>query len=173
MGTFAPRRDSSGSVPHVAEPALVMRASFEEVYRSLRPSLIRVAFLIVGSSGEAEELVQEAFVHLHRRFETVDTPDAYVRVVLVRSCVRSNQRRAMESERLARVSALDRSPEYEVDEMWLALQRLSPQRRAVLVLRFYEDLPHAEIARLVGCPVATVRTRVRRALADLRKELGR
>jgi RNA polymerase sigma factor (sigma-70 family) len=79
----------------------------------------------------------------------------------------------MESERLARVSALDRSPEHVVDEMWLALLRLSPERRAVLVLRFYEDLPHAEIARIVGCPVATVRTRVRRALADLRKELGR
>ena len=49
----------------------------------------------------------------------------------------------------------------------------SPPRpsRLVLVLRYYEDLPHEEIARLLDCPVVTVRTRARRALADLRKEL--
>jgi RNA polymerase sigma factor (sigma-70 family) len=155
------------------DPAGVARGSFEAVYRGLRPSLIRAAFLIVGSDHEAEELVQEAFLRLHERFETIETPEAYVRVVLVRSCVRANQRRVMEQQRPARFGRDDHAAEPEIDEMWVALQRLRPERRAVLVLRFYEDLPHGEIARLMGCPTVTVRTRVRRGLADLRKVLGR
>jgi RNA polymerase sigma factor (sigma-70 family) len=61
----------------------------------------------------------------------------------------------------------------EVDETWAALGRLSPDARTVLVLRFYEQLRHREIAALLGCPAATVRSRTRRALADLRKELDR
>jgi RNA polymerase sigma factor (sigma-70 family) len=60
----------------------------------------------------------------------------------------------------------------EVDEMWQALGRLSPERRTVLVLRFYEQLKHGEIAALLGCSAATVRSRTRRALDDLRRELG-
>ena len=63
--------------------------------------------------------------------------------------------------------------EHHIDETWDAIQRLPPERRAVLVLRFYEDLAHEEIAQLLGCPVVTVRTRVHRALADLRKEVER
>jgi RNA polymerase sigma factor (sigma-70 family) len=157
----------------VVEPVIETRRPFDAVYRDLRPGLVRTAYLIVGSSSEAEELVQDAFVQLHLRFETVDNPGAYLRVALVRSCVRRNQRRTMETERLARVAQNERSSEPVVDEMWSAIQRLRPERRAVLVLRFYEDLAHGEIARQLGCPVATVRTRVRRALADLRKELDR
>ena len=136
-------------------------------------SSVRTAFLIVGSVAEAEELVQDAFVRLHEHFERVDNPEAYVRVVLVRACVRRNRRRTMESDRLERLAAPDVGGEPEIDEMWSAVQRLRPERRAVLILRFYEDLSHGEIARLLGCPVATVRTRTRRGLADLRKELGR
>lgn len=147
--------------------------TFEAVYRSTRPALLRIAFLIVGSSAEAEELVQDAFMHLHEQFDKVDSPGAYVRVALVRSCVRRNRRRAMEADRLARLDAPEETAGLEIDEMWAAVQNLRPERRAVLVLRFYEDLAHTEIARVLDCPVATVRTRVRRALTDLRKELDR
>jgi RNA polymerase sigma factor (sigma-70 family) len=55
--------------------------------------------------------------------------------------------------------------------MWDAVERLPPTRRAVVVLRYWADLPHAEIADILGCPVATVRSRLHRALADLRKEV--
>ncbi|MDQ1478095.1 MAG: hypothetical protein QOE62_3324 [Actinomycetota bacterium] len=157
----------------MVEPDVGQRPSFDAVYRDLRPALIRTAFLIVGSTAEAEELVQDAFVQLHQRFEAIDAPAAYLRVALVRSCVRRNERRTMESDRLARMPSPALAGEPAVDEMWSALRRLRPERRAVLVLRFYEDLAHSEIARLLDCPVATVRSRVRRALTDLRKELDR
>jgi RNA polymerase sigma factor (sigma-70 family) len=154
----------------VVPPVLTDR-SFDAVYRDARPGLVRLAYLIVGSQPVAEELVQEAFLRLHQHFAEVENPGGYLRVALVRLCVTANRRRAMEAERLER--AVDRvgPPEHEIDEMWTAVQRLRPERRAVLVLRYYEDLPHEEIARLLDCPVVTVRTRARRALADLRKEL--
>ena len=158
--------------PGSAVPELA-RQSFEDVYRDARPGLIRLAYLIVGSRAVAEELVQESFLRLHQRFAEVDNPMGYLRVALVRLCTTANRRRAMEAERLQRATERGASAEHDVDETWAVVQRLRPERRVVLVLRYYEDLPHEEIARLLGCPTVTVRTRVRRALADLRKELER
>ncbi|MDD9371705.1 MAG: sigma factor-like helix-turn-helix DNA-binding protein [Acidimicrobiales bacterium] len=60
-----------------------------------------------------------------------------------------------------------------VDTMWDAIGRLDLDRRAVVVPRYWADLPHAEIAEILGCAVATVRTRLHRALDDLRKETDR
>jgi len=147
--------------------------SFDDLYRALRPGLIRLAYLIVGSQPVAEELVQEAFLRLHQQFDDVENCGAFLRVVLVRMCVRAKERQAMETDLVVRGVGRTDPVETGIDEVWVAVQRLRPERRAVLVLRYYEDLPHNEIAALVGCPVVTVRTRVRRALADLRRELER
>jgi RNA polymerase sigma factor (sigma-70 family) len=58
-------------------------------------------------------------------------------------------------------------------EMWDALSKLSPRRRAVLVLRYYLDLPEAEVAELVECRVGTVKSTAHRALGELRRALAR
>jgi RNA polymerase sigma factor (sigma-70 family) len=83
----------------------------------------------------------------------------------------------MERERIALVADArpidDGVAGFDIDETWEALGRLDPDRAAVLVLRFYEDLSHAEIGQIVGASAATVRSRTRRALHDLRKELER
>jgi RNA polymerase sigma factor (sigma-70 family) len=88
---------------------------------------------------------------------------------------RHPQRRHQEHHRLALATAGDRQKRAgpEVDEIWEALARLRPERRIVLVLRFYEDLSHDRIAELVACSASTVRSRTRRALGDLRKEMNR
>ena len=147
--------------------------SFEDVYRETRPGLVRLAYLIVGSSAVAEELVQEAFLRLNQRFADVENPGGYLRVAVVRLGTTAKRRVVTEAERVQRAHERVAPGEPQIDETWDAIQRLSPERRAVLVLRFYEDLAHEEIAQLLGCPVVTVRTRVHRALADLRKELER
>ena len=115
--------------------------SFDDQYRALRPGLVRLAFLIVGSQAVAEELVQEAFLRLHRQFDAIDNCGGFLRVVLVRLCVRAKERQAREVELLER--ALDRTEPTErgIDEVWFAVQRLRPERRVVVVLRYYEDLP--------------------------------
>jgi RNA polymerase sigma factor (sigma-70 family) len=147
------------------------RPSFEAVYAEARPSLVRVAYLAIGSHAVAEELVQEAFVRLHVHFDRVDNPGGFLHTTLVRLCLTWQKRRSLEIERLATLPGPEPTGEPVVDATWEALRRIQPERRLVLVLRYYEDLSHKDIARLIGCPVATVRSRVRRGLVDLRKEL--
>lgn len=156
-----------------ASDAMNVRDSFAVVFATARAPMVRVAFLIVGSQAVAEEIVQDAFTGLYTHFDTVDNAAAYVRTAVVRGAVSWKQRRAMETERIERVTDPDPTGIGEIDTTWDALRALRPERRAVLVLRYYEDLSHAQIAKLLGCPVTTVRTRLHRGLSDLRKELER
>jgi RNA polymerase sigma factor (sigma-70 family) len=147
--------------------------AFGVVYVESRARLVRVAFLIVGSTAVAEEVVQEAFANLLVRFDQVEQPAAYARTSVVRLALKWKKRRAMEADRIALIGDPGPVGDADVDEIWGLLCRLRPERRAVVVLRFYEDLTHAEIAEVLGTPEATVRTRLHRALGDLRKELCR
>ena len=149
-------------------------ARFDLVYKRERLAITRLAFLIVRSTPVAEELAQEAFLQLHQHFDAVENPPAFLRTVVVRLAVHTMRRNHMERQRMTIVSADHRAATNpEVDETWEALGRLRPDRRAVLALRFYEDLSHERIAELLTCSPGTVRSRTRRALADLRKELDR
>ena len=121
----------------------------------------------------AEELAQDAFLRLFERFDEVTNPAGFLRTVVVRLCLTWQKRRTTEQRVARRVGVEAPSNIPEVDETWAALGRLDPDRRAVLVLRYYCQLRHHEIAELLGCPAATVRTRTHRALRDLRKELAR
>jgi RNA polymerase sigma factor (sigma-70 family) len=152
---------------------LADHATFAQVFAAERTPMVRVAFLVVGSQAVAEEIVQDAFAGLYARFDAVDNAVAYVRTAVVRGAVTWKKRRAMETDRLARVAEPGPTGIREIDTTWDALRALRPERRAVLVLRFYDDLSHAQIAEILGCPVATVRTRLHRGLSDLRKELER
>jgi RNA polymerase sigma factor (sigma-70 family) len=154
--------------------------TFDDIYREHRPKLVRVAYLIVRSQHVAEELVQDGFVRLHQNLAEVESPGGFLHTTVVRLCLTWLKRRDMEAERLGRVAAppgVDGAPtedaEVEADALWAALARLEPDRRAVLVLRFYEDLPYERIAEILECPVGTVRSRIHRGLADLREEVER
>jgi DNA-directed RNA polymerase specialized sigma24 family protein len=146
---------------------------FDAVYTESRDRVVRTAFLIVGSRAVAEELAQEAFLRLYRRFGEVENPGGFLRTAVVRLCLSWRRRDALESSRYALVGEPGPTGAAEIDGTWEALAALPPERRAALVLRFYEGLDHAEIAALVGCRVSTARTRVHRGLADLRRELER
>lgn len=144
---------------------------FETVYGEQRAAIVRLAFLLVRSQAIAEELTQEAFIRLYANFDDVDNPAGFVRTVVTRLASTWRARRDMEAHRLVLLSQPPMSGLAEPDETWAVIGRLRPERATVLVLRFYEDLSYKEIAEMLGCPVATVRSRLRRALADLRKEL--
>jgi RNA polymerase sigma factor (sigma-70 family) len=168
--------DSTGEVrlagPDGA-PRAARSAAFDEVYAAERPAIVRLAALLVGSHAEGEELAHDAFMKLLERLDEVDNPAGFLRTVVVRLAL-STQRRRRTEARVVRRVGVDRPTSIpELDETWDALQRLQPARRAVLVLRYYEHLHHGEIADLLGCPTATVRSRTRRALQDLHKELTR
>ena len=158
-----------------ALPPAERAKDFDQVFRGEYAAILRLATVLVRSAPVGEELTQEAFVRLHRTFDDVVNPAGFLRTVVVRLASTWRTRAAMEQERLARLAPqADASIDEidEIDETWEALGRLRPERSTVLVLRFYEDMSNEDIARVLGCSAGTVRSRVRRALSDLREELS-
>jgi RNA polymerase sigma-70 factor (sigma-E family) len=147
--------------------------SFDVLYRGSNAGMVRLAWLLVGSRAVAEEVVHDAFLAVHQRWTSIDNPGGYLRRSVVNGCLRWRRRAASERASFARVGEPPPTGDPDVDSMWDAVQRLAPERRAVVVLRYWADLPHGEIAEILDCPVGTVRTRLHRALAELRKEIAR
>ena len=154
--------------------------SFDDFVVARGRALLRFAYVVSGDAYLAEDLVQEVLARLHRRWDKVvamQHPEAYVRTSIVRQFVSWRRRRSAREAILAEVpepGALA-DPHQGVlarDQMWRLLARLPRAQRAVLVLRFYCDLPDDEIAALLGCGESTVRSRASRALARLRIMLG-
>jgi RNA polymerase sigma-70 factor (sigma-E family) len=142
--------------------------------------LLRFAHVLCGNPHLAEDLVQEVLARVHRRWariESMHAPEAYVRTAIVREFLSWRRRRASTEAVLAEVP--DRSAEPDRvqqlaarDEMWTLLASLPPAQRAVLVLRFYEDLADDAIAEVLGCSQSSVRAQASRALTRLRAQLG-
>ncbi|WP_200947707.1 MULTISPECIES: SigE family RNA polymerase sigma factor [unclassified Phycicoccus] len=145
------------------------------------PRLMGAALSLTGNRHDAEDLVQDtlAKVLVHwRKVERADSPDAYVRKVMVNTFV-SGKRRRSSSEVVSHVlvtadgsatADAQVGPE-DRDEMWTLLAGLSPRQRAVLVLRYYDDLPDAAIADVLGCSPVSVRVTAHKALARLREQM--
>jgi RNA polymerase sigma-70 factor (sigma-E family) len=150
-----------------------IRSSFDDFYTTSNARMIRLAWLLVGSRAVAEELVHDAFLAVYQRWDAIDNPGGYLRRTVVNHAIRWQRRRARESDLLAIVGEPPPTGDAAVDTMWDAIRRLPPERRAVVVLRYWADLPHADIAAILGCPVGTVRRRLHTALADLRKDVDR
>lgn len=140
----------------------------DQVYRDHRVTLVRLGFLLTGSQEDGEDLVQSAFLTASARWSEIEQPLAYLKRAVVNQASDLLKRRVRERDRPA-AEGVTEIP--EIDEMWVILQRLPHRQRIVVVLRFYEDLPLLEIARLLQRPPATVRSDLRRALGRLRKAL--
>jgi RNA polymerase sigma-70 factor (sigma-E family) len=154
--------------------------SYADLVAARAPALLRLAVMLTGSRVEAEDLLQTTLVRAQPhadRIASMAAPAAYLRRIMVRehiSSLRTLRRRV-------RTSPLD---EYDAaapddvadtvqrrDTTWLLLATLPRRQRAVLVLRFYEDLPDPDIAAALGCTESTVRSNASRALATLRDRL--
>jgi RNA polymerase sigma-70 factor (sigma-E family) len=143
-------------------------------------ALLRFAYLLCGNGHQAEDIVQEVLARVHpkwRRIERMAAPDAYVRKAIVREYLSWRRRRA--STELAVAQVPDRPDPHDPErafadrgEMWQLLAQLPRAQRAVLVLRFYDDLSDDEIAETLGCGRSTVRAHASRALAQLRTLLS-
>ena len=139
-----------------------------DLFRTRRSELTRLAYLLIGRRTVAEEIVQDAFISTYRSWDRVQNPWRYLRTAVVNGCNSWGRHQAVAKSHPPDDPGHDR---LEADEMWDALQTLEESRRAAIVLRYYLDLPHSEIAELLGCPAATVRTSIHRGLKQLRKEI--
>ncbi len=149
--------------------------TFVDCYLAHHDALVRLAYVLTGSSDTAQDLVQDAFVGLHRRWGSVDQPVAYVRRSVVNGAT-SHHRRTARTRR-NEVPGADRERLLEAvpsradqpDELTDALRSLPDRQRAAIVLRYYADLPDAAIADALGCRVGTVASLIHRGLAALRE----
>ena len=150
--------------------------SFREFVRGRLSSLYRVAYLLTGDRHLAEDLVQSALVKVARHWKRVvaaDDPEAYVRRVLYNQHVSWWRRRRVVADPYAvppEHPGPDTTAAVAVSvDVRRALARLAPRQRAVLVLRYLDDLSEAQTAEVLGCSVGTVKSQARDALARLRR----
>ena len=149
---------------------------FSSYMHARQPSLMRTAYLLTGDRHTAEDLVQTAFAKLYLSWDKVNdrgSVDGYVRRILVNEH-NSLWRRAWK-RRETSTDALPDHPHHDLyndrtgAELWDLVQTLPKKARAVVVLRYYEELSEAETADALGISVGTVKSQASRALAALRE----
>lgn len=151
--------------------------AFEEFVAARGSALLRTATLMcAGSRQDAEDVVQTALEKAYRHWGRIEgDPEPYVRRSVINLIISRARRR-----KVLREVHLTRLPEPSVegaadgvvlrDALIRELHRLPARQRAVLVLRYWEDLSEAETAKLLGCSVGTVKSQASRALAKLREQ---
>jgi len=161
-----------------------MRSEDEDEFRRFTaarwPGLVRTAYLLTGDLGHAEDLAQTTLIKAYRswhRVRRVDDVDAYVRKILINANrSRFRAKRPVELS-VATLPEPQAPPDAgsgveERDVLFAALAGLPPRQRAIVVLRYWEDLAEGEVAALLGCSVGTVKSQASRALAKLRNDAG-
>ncbi len=153
--------------------------TFEEYAGVGWPSLYRYAYLLTGNHADAEDIAQLTLEKAHRSWSRIrgsDSPAAYLRRMLTNTYLSQRRPKARRLELLTDAPpepALvpSRGPEERM-VLWPHVKSLPPRQRAVIVLRYYEDLSEQEIAEALGCSRGTVKSTAHHALKTLRAALG-
>jgi RNA polymerase sigma-70 factor (sigma-E family) len=162
----------SSSLPEAAT------ATYEEYVAARWTALYRTAYLLTGGHADAEDLAQTTLVKAYLAWSKVAaaaSPDAYVRRIMANAFLSS--RRPL---RVARERLVEETPEVEAPAptsedrlvLWPHVKALPPRQRAVIVLRYYEDLSEQQIADALGCSPGTVKSNASDALRALRSRVG-
>lgn len=172
----APKRDSDGNdVPAEADFAAFVAAQSN--------SLHRTAYLLTGDRDRAQDAVQTALLRIYRawsRHGSWENPQAYAHQVVTRVVLSSARRRWWGERPTAEL--LEREEPYSVasmhavderDALRRALLTLPAKQRSAVVLRYYLDLPEAEVAAAMHCPTGSVKSLTSRGLQALRAQLGK
>lgn len=165
-------------------------AAQRTLYETHHAAAFRLAFLLLQNSGDAEEVVQDAFVYVFRNLHRYDPGRgsfwAWLRVVLVSRCRNKRRRKRLPLVSLEALAAAGQAPADPTPAgdpadaleragrrrvVWEALQQVSPGARDALILRYYEGLPYAEIGEALGCSSDAARARVAHGKVQLRRLL--
>lgn len=156
------------------------RQELEAFVRAASLPLYRTAYALTWDIGKAEDLVQETFLRLDRHWDrarSVERPLAYARRVLVNLALDRAAKQSRQHLELVGDEAFDHSVDAsaaralraieDTAELRDALLQLTPRQQAILVLRYLDDLPEAEVAQLLGCSASTVSSTASRAASRL------
>ena len=162
-----------------------VKHEFDRFTAEVSDLLLRTGYLMTGDAKDAEDLAQETLLRVARRWKRVrsmDRPAAYARRILINLVLHDSDRRSRQRAELQpRDGALEASDETaaralrdveDVAEFRWALAQLPARQRAVLVLRYWADLPVAEVADILGCSAGTVTSTASRAAARLAQALA-
>ena len=156
-------------------------ADYTEFVRTRSGALLRTAYLLMGDHGLAEDILQAALTKVYVSWGRIRDPQAvesYARRTLATTATSWWRRKGVRRERPSGDDLPDRGVPARTDELdehahvWACVQALPARQRAVIVLRYYEDLTEAETAAVLGCAVGTVKAQAHRAIARLRTSLG-
>lgn len=148
--------------------------TYEEYVTARWAALYRTAHLLTGDPATAEDLLQSTLIKTYVNWAKVsraDSPDAYVKKMLLNELLSEKRKDARRNGRAHLVVAGDAAGPDPTDrlDLWSRLAELAPRQRAVLVLRYYEDLSEAQIADVLGVSVGTVKSQAHAALRTLRR----
>ncbi len=153
-------------------------ADFDEFFRATWARLYRTAYAVAGDAGSAEDALQTAYAKAYaswRRVRATDHPEAYVRRIVVNEILGTRRRGWWQRERPQPIHEDHGSADsletdiVDRDAVWTAVQALPVRQRAVIVLRYYEDLSEEQIAEVLGCSRGTVKSQASAALTNLRR----
>jgi RNA polymerase sigma-70 factor (sigma-E family) len=155
------------------------KPDFDEWVTQRGAALLRFAYLVTRDRSRAEEAVQDALISAYSRWTRIcrdHDPEAYVRRSIVNADISRWRRFFRRETPTESPPPTSPSPDHAVaqaeqDAVWALCATLPTKQRAAVVLRYYEDLPDAEIAEILDCSPATVRSQIHRALASLRTTL--
>jgi RNA polymerase sigma-70 factor (sigma-E family) len=153
--------------------------TFEEYAGVAWPSLYRFAYLLTGNHADAEDIAQQTLEKAYRswsRVEKSDSPAAYLRRILTNTYLSNRRPKKRRLELLTDEPPETRQPLAAGSEermaVWPHVKSLPPRQRAVIVLRYYEDLSEQEIADVLGCSRGNVKSTAHHALRSLRATLA-
>ena len=151
-------------------------AEFDAFMRGRYSALLRTATFLMADAGLGEDLLQAALFKTSVRWKRLRDPgaaEAYTRTVMARQAGHSRRRKwngELATASLPELAAPDANTGVDLaDALGRELTHLPQEQRAVLVLRYYEQLPEQEVAALLGCSIGTVKSRASRGLARLRE----
>jgi RNA polymerase sigma-70 factor (sigma-E family) len=154
--------------------------SFVKFVSERGTGLLRTASLLCGARSDAEDILQTALEKAYRHWGKLsadDDPEPYVRRILVNLTIsRARRWRVLREVYMPSPPEMPSASETSTVELRGVLidelRRLGPRQRAVLVLRYWEDMTEADTAKMLGCSVGTVKSQAARGLARLRERMG-
>jgi RNA polymerase sigma-70 factor (sigma-E family) len=182
-GTDSASLDCASMVTRPSQPGTdkeLAESGVTALYQAHALGLTRLAHVMLGDKAAAEDVVQEAFCGLYRNWARLSGPSGalpYLRASVVNGCRSAIRRRRLQASRAIHEPAVASAESVvlageEQRSVLIAIRKLPARQREVLILRFYLHEPDAEIARVMGIRLTTVRSSTHRALAALGRKLG-